>query len=195
MVVPIEGWLDETCPSDNHVLCATGDATMSARWRYRVVCSDGAYVRGGLELSSPHLHASTSGNHGGARATVNEQGLAGCGPTTDGSANTSNFRDSAAPSSSRSRGREPKYRVVLQEGAVVRETVELSSPIVRCSVRRDIDDLRSNSARAGAERAFRPSSRARARCSASENSRGVPWLASRVPCPNSKTARGGLVSA
>ena len=56
VVVPIEGWLDETCPSDNHVLCATGDATMSARWRYRVVCSDGAYVRGGLELSSPHIY-------------------------------------------------------------------------------------------------------------------------------------------
>ena len=172
VVVPIEGWVDETCPSDNHVLCATGDATMSARWRYRVVCSDGAYVRGGLELSSPHIytlaHQAIMEVH---ERRVNEQGLARL-RTDDGW-----ISEHLNPLSGQ---RGPivelvpvvanlKYRVVLQEGAVVRETVELSSPIVKviqCGETMTISgkQFSNHPAQARARRAFRAIfARARAR--------------------------------
>ena len=192
VVVPIEGWVDETCPSDNHVLCATGDATMSARWRYRVVCSDGAYVRGGLELSSPHIytlaHQAIMEVH---ERRVNEQGLARL-RTDDGW-----ISEHLNPLSGQ---RGPivelvpvvanlKYRVVLQEGAVVRETVELSSPIVKviqCGETMTISgkQFSNHPAQARARRAFRAifaRARARAPCvaarfSASGTSPGAPSL-------------------
>lgn len=134
VIQPVEGWLDEVSPGDNAVVVCPGDATTSARWRYRVVCGDGAYVRSGLELSSPHIytvsHQAIMEVH---ERRVNEQGLARL-RTDDGW-----ISEHLNPLSGQ---RGPivellpvvsslKYRVVLQEGAVVRETVELSSPIVR----------------------------------------------------------------
>lgn len=38
-----------------YVLLAKGDGSAGARWRYRVVCRDGAFVRHGIELTSPFL--------------------------------------------------------------------------------------------------------------------------------------------
>ena len=38
-----------------YVLLAKGDASTGVKWRYRVVCRDGAFVRHGIELTSPFL--------------------------------------------------------------------------------------------------------------------------------------------
>ena len=168
---------------------------MSARWRYRVVCSGGAYVRGGLELSSPHIytlaHQAIMEVH---ERRVNEQGLARL-RTDDGW-----ISEHLNPLSGQ---RGPivelvpvvanlKYRVVLQEGAVVRETVELSSPIVKviqCGETMTISgkQFSNHPAQARARRAFRAifaRARARARTASQPASHLEPLPAPpRLRCP------------
>lgn len=41
--------------SRGYVLLAKGGSDAGVKWRYRVVCKDGAFVRHGIELTSPLL--------------------------------------------------------------------------------------------------------------------------------------------
>lgn len=50
----MDGWVP-VVDSVGYVLLAKGGARTSAKWRYRVVCHDGAVVRHGIELTSPVL--------------------------------------------------------------------------------------------------------------------------------------------
>lgn len=51
----VVGYLD-VVDSSNHLLVAKGGPEVGQRWRYRVVCLDGAFVRDGMELTSPYLY-------------------------------------------------------------------------------------------------------------------------------------------
>eukprot|EP00613_Pedinella_sp_CCMP2098_P071802 CAMPEP_0171933612 /NCGR_PEP_ID=MMETSP0993-20121228/31388_1 /TAXON_ID=483369 /ORGANISM="non described non described, Strain CCMP2098" /LENGTH=525 /DNA_ID=CAMNT_0012574165 /DNA_START=53 /DNA_END=1626 /DNA_ORIENTATION=- len=111
-------------------------AEATSRWVYRVVCADGALVRKGLELSSPHR--CTLKPHSLLEVSerrINDQGLARL-RTADGRGWVS---EQLNPLSGH---RGPivslvalplvlRFRVTLPEGALVRSTCELSSAPVR----------------------------------------------------------------
>lgn len=48
------GWVP-VADSVGYVLLAKGGADTGVKWRYRVVCRDGAFVRHGIELTSAFL--------------------------------------------------------------------------------------------------------------------------------------------
>lgn len=50
----VVGWVP-VADSVGYVLLSKGGASAGAKWRYRVVCRDGAFVRHGIELASPFL--------------------------------------------------------------------------------------------------------------------------------------------
>ena len=123
---PAVGWV---AASD----CAVGTPLLGASWRFVVVCGDGAYVREGLELASPHLYTLQKNAvfivH---ERRVNDQGLARL-RTDDGwlSEDLNPLSGQRGPIVVPLPVFEPlKYRVILPDGAVVRQTVELSSAIV-----------------------------------------------------------------
>lgn len=103
------------------------------KWRYVVVCCDGAFVREGLELTSTHLYTLVKNCvfqvH---ERRVNEQGLARL-RTDDGwiSEDLNPLSGQRGPIATLLPLAGPvAYRVVFPDGAVVRSTVELSSAIV-----------------------------------------------------------------
>ena len=118
------------------VLCRRGGRTEAARWVYRVVCADGALVRAGLELTSALRH--TLALHSLVEISerrMNDQGLARL-RTADGRGWLS---EQLNPLSGH---RGPivtlvplptvlAFAVGIPEGALVRQTCELSSPQVR----------------------------------------------------------------
>lgn len=53
-VLAVVGWVP-VADDVGYVLLAKGDGSAGAKWRYRVVCRDGAFVRHGIELTSPFL--------------------------------------------------------------------------------------------------------------------------------------------
>lgn len=127
VVEPWDGWCNasECLPGDN--------ALLGAQWRFVVVCPEGAFVRDGMELSSGHLYTFPQNSVFEARERrVNEQGLARL-RTDEGW-----ISEDLNPLSGQ-RGpivlllpmtRPLAFRVVLDDGAVVRRTVELSSQVV-----------------------------------------------------------------
>lgn len=50
----VVGWIS-VADQVGYVLLAKGGADTGAKWRFRVVCRDGAIVRHGIELTSPPL--------------------------------------------------------------------------------------------------------------------------------------------
>ena len=130
-------WLRVRGPTSGWSLaseCCVGDyARLGAAWRYVVVCRDGAFVRRGLELASSHLYTLQRDAVFEVRERrVNEQGLARL-RTDDGwiSEDLNPLSGQRGPIASPLPVASPlTYRVVLRDGAVVRETVELSSAIV-----------------------------------------------------------------
>lgn len=54
MPCAVVGWVS-VADSTGYVLLARGGLETGAKWRYRVVCRDGAFVRHGIELTSPFL--------------------------------------------------------------------------------------------------------------------------------------------
>ena len=127
VLTPTPGW----CSASQ---CCVGRARdVGHAWRYVVVCRDGAYVRRGLELASTHAFTLPKDAVFEVRERrVNEQGLARL-RTDDGWIS----EDLNPLSGQRGPVAEPlpvaaplTFRVVLRDGAVVRETVELSSAIV-----------------------------------------------------------------
>lgn len=103
------------------------------KWRYVVVCCDGAFVREGLELTSNHLYTLVKNCvfqvH---ERRVNEQGLARL-RTDDGwiSEDLNPLSGQRGPIATLLPLAGPvAYRVVIPDGAVVRSTVELSSAVV-----------------------------------------------------------------
>ena len=114
--------------------CCVGRARdVGHAWRYVVVCRDGAYVRRGLELASTHAFTLPKDAVFEVRERrVNEQGLARL-RTDDGwiSADLNPLSGQRGPVAEPLPVAAPlTFRVVLRDGAVVRETVELSSAIV-----------------------------------------------------------------
>jgi len=125
---PVRGW----CAASE---CCWGEySALGSLWRFVVVCRDGAFVREGLELASPHLY--TLARHAVFEVRerrVNEQGLARL-RTDDGwiSEDLNPLSGQRGPIASLlPLRRQLSYRVVLEDGAVVRDTVELSSPVVQ----------------------------------------------------------------
>eukprot|EP00635_Sarcinochrysidales_sp_CCMP3193_P014062 CAMPEP_0118899848 /NCGR_PEP_ID=MMETSP1166-20130328/6224_1 /TAXON_ID=1104430 /ORGANISM="Chrysoreinhardia sp, Strain CCMP3193" /LENGTH=580 /DNA_ID=CAMNT_0006838979 /DNA_START=106 /DNA_END=1848 /DNA_ORIENTATION=+ len=137
---PVVGWI----LASN---CAAGDmGQLGWSWRFVVVCRDGAFVREGLELASAHLYTLQKNAvfvvH---ERRVNEQGLTRL-RTDDGwiSEDLNPLSGQRGPIVVPLPVAEAlEYRVVLDDGAVVRETVELSSAIVQVVPRGDrvvVDD-------------------------------------------------------
>mmetsp|Transcript_11981 Transcript_11981/g.16204 ORF Transcript_11981/g.16204 Transcript_11981/m.16204 type:complete len:433 (+) Transcript_11981:110-1408(+) len=127
IIEPIQGW----CRASQ---CSVGDyATLGASWQFVVVCQDGAFVREGLELASPHIYTlAKDAVFQVYERRVNEQGLARL-RTDDGwlSEDLNPLSGQRGPIALLLPISKPlKYRVILPDGAVVRETVELSSAIV-----------------------------------------------------------------
>ncbi|KAJ1451222.1 hypothetical protein M885DRAFT_530364 [Pelagophyceae sp. CCMP2097] len=130
-------WLRICAPATGWCLaseCCVGDGgPLGALWRYGVVCRDGAFVRRGLELASPHLCTlAKDAVFEVLERRVNEQGLARLS-TDDGwiSEDLNPLSGQRGPIAELLPLTAPLiYRVVLRDGAVVRETVELSSAIV-----------------------------------------------------------------
>lgn len=127
--------------------CCCGDGgELGARWRYVVVCRDGAFVRRGLELASAHLYTLARDAVFEVRERrVNEQGLARL-RCDDGwvSEDLNPLSGQRGPIAAPLPTTSPlTYKVVLRDGAVVRETVELSSAIVHvvpCGALVEVDD-------------------------------------------------------
>uniref|UniRef100_A0A7S2BY27 RING-type domain-containing protein n=2 Tax=Octactis speculum TaxID=3111310 RepID=A0A7S2BY27_9STRA len=149
---PIKGWVLDTeierSPSPEQqvsgppswrvgsVTVTQGGVTEASRWIYAVVCEDGALVRSGLDLSSSHTY--TLRMHALVEISerkFNEQGLARLR-----TADKKGWISEQLNPLSGHRGPVVvlvpmpavlEFNVALPEGAVVRRTCELSSPITK----------------------------------------------------------------
>jgi len=144
LLEPLAGWILDTeieIQEDGSIglgetVVHNGPVTEGSRWVYTVVCSDGALVRSGLELSSSHMY--TLRRHALVEISerrINEQGLARL-RTADGrgwiSEQLNPLSGHRGPVVELVKMPAPlRYKVSLPEGAVVRQTCELSSPIIR----------------------------------------------------------------
>ncbi len=120
-------------PPPSHSRPVDAVATAQAAFHYRVVCEDGAYVRTGLELSSPHLYTVASQTVVEVlERCVNVQGLARL-RIADGwiSEMLNPLSGQRGPIVEQVPMEHPlKFRIVFPGGALVRSGVELSSGVV-----------------------------------------------------------------
>ncbi|CAN0290508.1 unnamed protein product, partial [Ectocarpus sp. 8 AP-2014] len=130
---PVEGWVP-VADDVGYVLLAKGDGSAGARWRYRVVCRDGAFVRHGIELTSPFLfnlpwHSVVEV----LERRINDAGLPRLKIAEGWISEVLNpLSGQRGPVVEIVKLLQPlQYRVVLPDGAVVRRTVELASSQVK----------------------------------------------------------------
>ncbi|CAM9531416.1 unnamed protein product [Ectocarpus sp. 4 AP-2014] len=130
---PAEGWVP-VADDVGYVLLAKGDGSAGARWRYRVVCRDGAFVRHGIELTSPFLfnlpwHSVVEV----LERRINDAGLPRLKIAEGWISEVLNpLSGQRGPVVEIVKLLQPlQYRVVLPDGAVVRRTVELASSQVK----------------------------------------------------------------
>ncbi|CAN0109949.1 unnamed protein product [Scytosiphon promiscuus] len=130
---PVVGWVP-VADSVGYVLLAKGGASAGAKWRYRVVCRDGAFVRHGIELTSPFLfnlpwHSVVEV----LERRINDAGLPRLKIAEGWISEVLNpLSGQRGPVVEIVRLLQPlMYRVVLEDGAVVRRTVELASSQVK----------------------------------------------------------------
>ncbi|CAM9277747.1 unnamed protein product [Hapterophycus canaliculatus] len=130
---PVVGWVP-VADNVGYVLLAKGGASAGTKWRYRVVCRDGAFVRHGIELTSPFLfnlpwHSVVEV----LERRINEAGLPRLKIAEGWISEVLNpLSGQRGPVVEIVRLLQPLlYRVVLADGAVVRRTVELASGQVK----------------------------------------------------------------
>lgn len=138
---PCYGWiLDCSIIPSEHVhhhpgepLVRKGDLKESSRWVYKVVCADGAFIRQGLELSSPHRCTLALNS----LVEISERRINGQGLSRLRTADGRGYLSEQLNPLSGARGPVVElvsmpmilsYKVVIPEGAVVRRTRELTSP-------------------------------------------------------------------
>eukprot|EP00752_Nemacystus_decipiens_P003286 g3041.t1 len=137
---PVVGWVP-VVDSVGYVLLAKGDATTGVKWRYRVVCRDGAFVRHGIELTSPFLfnlpwHSVVEV----LERRINEAGLPRLKIAEGWISEVLNpLSGQRGPVVEIVPLLQPlRYRVILSDGAVVRRTVELASGQVKTLPRGEV---------------------------------------------------------
>jgi hypothetical protein len=119
---------------DGLALIDEGGVEVGDRWRFLIVCKDGAYCREDIELKSTHLSTISYGSIvDSSEKKFNEMGLARLrissgwisemlNPLSGQTGKIAELVPLLVPL---------RYRVIIPEGALVRRGIELSSPVVQ----------------------------------------------------------------